>query len=92
MVKKVVHICKWTYMCMYIYFYIKLVICISVCMCVCITEKVLIDPTVHIAHAKQWENVQQLIRKMVRGIGYGVTHLKKKRVTSFKRLNLKNIK
>lgn len=23
MVKKVVHICKWNYMCMYIYFYIK---------------------------------------------------------------------
>ena len=48
-------------------------------MCVCITEKVLIDPTVHIAYAKQWENVQQLIRKMVREIGYGVTRLKKKK-------------
>ena len=58
MVKKVVHICKWNYMCM------------------CITEKVLIDLTIHMAYEKQWENIQ-LIRKMVRGIRYGVTRLKK---------------
>lgn len=47
-------------------------------MCMCITEKVLIDLTIHMAYEKQWENVQ-LIRKMVRGIRYGVTRLKKEK-------------
>ena len=64
-------------MCIYIYFYIKysyMYICVYVCVC---NRKSVKDLTVHIAHAKQWENVQQLIRKMVRGVGYGVTRLKK---------------
>lgn len=41
-------------MCMYIYISIlNIVICISVYMCMCITEKVLIDLTIHMAYEKQ---------------------------------------